>query len=362
MSIQGEIRNSLFDVDKQVFMENIPEEARQKDQVLNLPTGVVSLFENETSTNLMFAPYSPGAEKWQHEVKIEGEIADSPYTNGYPSKPLTFIRWEDKNYVVFQQVVTASTEGSGLNAGGTTTTYNTYVLDAETGEEANKMSVSITDSDREGVFLPVASRLRESSYLLTRSAEGNDLRMVNPLTGETVATGSQPTSEAETPYYTSEGFDRYGELAFENETMLTGLYFDYGLFRDNESGSISLVNTVTGEQIAETTCDIGEGFSTFVVHSEDFRFVSFGSIAFDTETGASFCGDASDGKRAFAISGVDNDGNLYGTADSADFLKVSFDAATVEQSDGDMEPIAIMGDGSGVFNTDAGIVTVPPKG
>lgn len=365
--------SDAFDLSKQVSV-TIP----NKDSYLRLSDGLVSR-ENSTIT---YTPYENEDSAWKYTPEIS--VGNNPNVR--------LMRWQDKSYIVIDGWAETSQPANGLQAAKNLTANNVIVLDAATGKTVNVFKDEPTEVGGNNMdrfyFNPRESDANNSEtsipFLtgLTYRTQNGSAKLVDPLTGKTVATevtAGFMSLNNETGFYKNKVDFGSGRSTTKSVFGNFGFVVEYAPSPSGSSlpeSTFSLVNTVTNETVSSMQCQgNGEGISTHSpVYSPNFRYVVFGNkYAFDTKTGKSFCSKPS-GKqdaRDFQISAVDNDGNMYGTADR-DYLRVSLaDISKVETllkdvntQDAVMFPIGITSKGSALFQSESSsdvLVAVPSK-
>lgn len=379
-------KTDAFDLSKQVSLE-----LKKDDTKIVLGTGVVTQGKDGDKFTVSYTPFEgkDGAWKWTSDVRF-GDNAN---------KYVNLMRWQDKSYVVVNSQSEDSTEASGLTAAKKTETEHVTVLDAGTGKVVNKFDgkplevgasvpgTFLLDTEPSKVELGsgvsvTAPYFTGLTYHTAGASGPTQYKLVNPLTGQTVATSDTHSFNNESDFY--EVRDFYATVGGEYEkTTVAGVFGNFALLATqqpetkNSSGAyiqnskFSLVNTATKTVVSEMTC-ANAMYNTPTSYSPDFRYVSFlGNFAFDTKTGKSFCTVpvSNVNVRQFTVVSLDNAGNMYGTADEKEYMRISLaDISKVETiakvNSGKELPIRITEKGSAVFysdNSEDVLVVVPAK-
>lgn len=375
-----EFKSDAFDLSKQVSIN-----APAQDREILLPNGVVSREHTDSShTSIAYVPYEnkDGAWKYTSEVPT-GENAH-----------VRLMRWKDKSYIVIDGYENSTQPASGLQAEKKTTAQNVIVLDVVTGKTVNVLKgepeeVTGKSSGTNFYFSSPAAETSDGiktyvpflTGLTYNSPDGKSAKLVDPLTGKTLATNSRDAGPV--PLNNESGFYKdesnalgrtttkavFGNFAFVANPDTNGTKSGY----TSDASVFTLVNTVTNETVSTMKC-LGTGIieKNDIAYSPDFRYVVFAKeYAFDTKTGKSFCSSPT-GKtdaRDFQISAVDNNGLLYGAAGD-DYLRVDLaDNTKVETlltgtARTSKLPFLISTKGSAVFYSEKSedvLVVVPAK-
>jgi hypothetical protein len=373
-----EFKSEAFDLSKQV---SVP--VANSDTNILLAGGVVSQAKEEGGKiTVIYTPYESKDSAWKYTPEVA--------LNMNPSVQL--MRWKDKSYLVLSGWENASEAASGLTAEKKTSEQHVIILDATTGKVVNIFAGEVAvlgsrdpdifsfdprshSGDRQDTAIPFLTGL------VYKTPKGQ-AKLVDPLTGNTVATnfkdyGPTPLNN-ETGFYTDQ-MNRtgksttkamFGNFAFVSTENVEGGSSKTGATHQNST--FTLVNTITNEIVSKMNC-LGTGDDTKKpTYSADFRYVTFaGQYVFDTKTGKSFCTVPTGQKdiRRFEVKAIDNDGNMYGTADSeymrinlADITKVETLLADISQAT--QLPILITDKGSALFYSEQSedvLVAVPAK-
>lgn len=355
-SIQGiEFNSDSFDSSKQASFS-----VNRNDNDLVLSDGVVSFEAGDGGKiALSYIPYKTQKEAWKY--KSDEVLTDSK---------ANLMRWKDKSYIVLHGMSGTVETANGLSSEKTTTTEIVIVLDLESGAAVNTLKGDTTSttgglnqSGLDTLYLindetipdvktgtaTVPSGLYDTEPfmvgLVYGTKNGQTVKLVDPLTGKEIATDTKKNQ-----HYNEAGFwkasETYSAKSFGYDGGNIEAVFGNYMLVSNEKRATSgnyteyrLVNTVTKEVSPPSACvsqakDAGIGMR----FSPDFRYVNFyGKNVFDTKTGASYCTQPANHPeiRPFVASLVDNEGNMYGTADK-DYLKVNIadTSKTQKWSDG----------------------------
>jgi hypothetical protein len=385
-------QSEAFDLGKQVSVSISDLNISTKREAIFLGSGVVGQKQDGDKTSVVFIPYEDADKAWTYTPDAPGHII----TN--------LMRWKGKSYIVVVETVKESKPATGMQAAQDTETDNVVVLDASTGKVVNKFEgkPSVIGQSSQGTgnyYLDNIVRKdaspRDKEFirpfmvgLVFATWEGAG-KLVDPVTGDTVATDNQMFSKPNNEAGFIASMDKIDYVTSE-ETLMKGIFGNYALLeisnpsKDANNGgrayfTFSLVNTVTGETVSNPMKCASAGYGLTnskdaPVYSPDFRYVKFvGNYVFDTQTGASFCDTPLENKtmRDLPVSALDNEGNMYGLA-QRDYLRVSVaDPAKADTLLGDVSlseeelPLVITDKGSAVFWMDESkktLVTVPAKG
>jgi hypothetical protein len=375
-----EFKSDAFDLSKQVSLD-IP----ASDKNILLSDGAVTQTEaNGKDRTFSYIPYENKDSAWKYTPEIP--VGSNP--------SIKLMRWKDKSYLVIDGWDNISQPASGLQAEKKTTAHNVIVLDAATGKTVNVFKgepseVGANTQDKLS-FNPRTSNgsTSDNTYIpfltgLTYRSLNGDAKLVDPITGKTIATENRVSGPMS--LNNESGFYK-DELNERSKTTTKAVFGNFGfVVNDNpvankaetghsyQNSIFALVNTVTNETISKMECKgTGDIENQDVVYSPDFRYVVFAKqYAFDTKTGKSFCSSPTgkEDARDFQISAVDNSGLLYGNA-GRDYLRVSIADNTkvetlVSNATNDTKfPIFITKNGSAVFHSEKSkdvLVVVPSK-
>lgn len=369
--------SEAFDLDKQVSI-NVPEDkgnSNGQNNILLAGGVVVKSVSGDGKVTVSYTPYESDA-GWEYTTE-----------NSFDGAPgASLMRWKGKSYIVIDGSDTTSEAAKGLTAEKKSTAHLAIVLDAVTGKEVNTVS-NLAESGRNGdtytldnTPMSVSSKHFEvpapfMTGLVYRTMMGQ-VKLVDPLTGETVATedvkGKPTNRNSESGFYSLETFMKDIEASFGDYALTSSrLPVVKGAAGGNFPASkYSLMNAATKTVVSEIEC-LDLTVEPKVTYSPDFRYVNFmGTYVFDTQTGDSFC-TAPVGKedvRRFNVSSIDNSGNMYGNADN-DYLKVSLADTTKTETlianNKSALPMLITDKGSALFRSEQSedvLVAIPAKG
>lgn len=359
-----------FDSDKAFTVDS----STQGEKLVTPIGEVTKNVEGNGKTKLVFASFLKETMSWELSVPDvkEGTLST---TMEKGVDPLRLLKWEDKFYVVAQQVAEVRSSASGLQAGSEKYVFNTYVVELETGKLANTVTSEKAIGSTQGTspFIPLTRNAGQDtvkypyiSALLFNGVVNNNnvFRSLNPLTGEVLSesgTSSFGTGGVPIENYVS---------SFEGFVInkVVGSFGDFNLIRSGSTNTAnirhSLVNKVTGIKAGSMDCvPSNNGNVGKVVYSPDFRYLAFeGNLAFDTKTGKTFCGSKTETQSGFSIQAISNDGEMFGSNDSGNLLKVSLEDSKVvdlyETMNHDV-PLLITAEGNGVFAKDSKYIMAP---
>lgn len=352
-SIQpAEFTSDTFDSSKQTAFS-----MKKNDKDLVLSDGIVAVESGDGGkTVVSYTPYENAKGAWKH-------TSDVPFVG--PKTNL--MRWKDKSYIVLHGLTETTEAANGLSSEKSTATEVVVVLDLETGAVANTLKGDTTattggmnQSGFDTLYLINDETIPEAGTakamvpaglydtepfmvgLVYGTKGGATVKLVDPLTGKEIATDTNKNQ-----HYNESGFwkasETYNAKAFGYDGGNVEAVFGNYMLVSNDKPSTKtsdfyteyrLVNTVTKEVSPPTACERqGQDVNIGMRFSPDFRYVNFyGKNVFDTKTGKSYCTKPANHPeiRPFVVSFVDNDGNMYGTADK-DYLKVNIADTTKTQ-------------------------------
>lgn len=382
-------KSEAFDMDKQTSID-----AKKEDpNTILLGNGVITQGKDGDKLTVSFSPYDSADEAWKYTSEVRFEDNSNNYVN--------LLRWKDKSYLVVTGTSQTSTEASGLTASTKTSVQHVTVLDAATGKVVKDLpgTPNAGASTPNSFLLNTKVAFKKGGYsdavtpfltgLFYQTYNGpSAYKLVDPLSGNTVATSDSTPLHNEAGFYKDRDFWKAVGGEYE-QTNIDGLFGNFTLFStkqeevQSKTGSYiknskySLVNTANKAVLSEISCANSQ-LDLPTVYSPNFRYVVFsGNFVFDTQTGASFCTTPTNNLevRPFVVSAVDDNGNMYGAATSdggadGEYLKINLsDTAKVETlatyKFGNELPIAITDKGSAVFRSELSqdvLVVVPAKG
>lgn len=339
-----EFNSNSFDSSKQKSFT-----AKWSEASFATSNGAVSVQSgSDGKAQLTYTPYDNPESLWTY-------TSDTPITE--PKANL--MRWKGKSYIVLHGMTTTAQAASGLNSGTESSAEIVIILEMETGKVANTIkggTISTTGGqttsgygtpklindktipDLETGRATIPAGLYDTEPYMVGLVYGagesaQPVTLVDPLTGKVIATDTKQNQ-----HYNEAGFWKYSETYSGKsfgvgEGNLDAVFGNYMIVTNQKAGKggnvsyteFRLVNTVTKEVSAPSACaDDRKDANIGMRFSPDFRYVNaYGRIVIDTQTGKAYCQPAGHPEvRAFNVSFVDNDGNMYGQADK-DYLKVN---------------------------------------
>lgn len=379
--------SDVFDTSKQSLTE-----FEDDPQTVHLSSGVVTRKLTDGSSVISYLPYENKDTAWTYDTKLSVD-------------DLSWLRWQDKSYIVASGIITRTEAVEGLTAEKKLHKSGIVVLDVETGEavktidgeeyesgnsSGNEYTLEVP-SDTDTIEIPSMSsnsRTIVSVPYMTGLVLGagklngtpKNYKLVNPLTGDTIATdqGHYPKLNSEAGFYSIDSIYPRTDKSDVN-LEIQSVFGKYAIVAEkpaNEvtsSSTYSLFDTTSRTVISSKKCNNPGQYSDSksTNFSADFRYVNFASsIIFDTESGNIFCSLPEDTtKRTFNTVAVDNDGYMYGLLGSEwNKVSISDNSKIIPVSSGEQSDkiIGLTNKGSALIDTGRqdmkSIVALPLKG